>query len=99
MMLFFAAIAFLNSYNLGAILAVKLLVMRNHFLVILLLLECIMIVIYTRLAHVITLKFASRSTVLFMFIVIMVTGASVGLAMVALVTRSISKERDLILIK
>ena len=87
-----------NVFIIAFLLLIKIVYIRKHFLVLLLILEAMIIVIYYIFNN--WVGALNRSSLsLFIFIVIIVAGACVGLAIMALISRSTSKEREFIMVK
>lgn len=75
-------------------LMLKLLVCRNHFLGYLITIEVFIVITYVRVLY--EVRYLSSSTaLLFILIVVMVAGACVGMSLLVVVTRMISKELEL----
>ena len=78
----------------GVIIIVKILIHRNHFLNYLILIEVLMIIIYVSLSSIASFS-ASSFIRVFILIVVIVSGACVGISILVIITRIINKEFEL----
>merc|ERR1712012_381458 len=93
---FSKALILSNNFMLliGVIIIVKILIHRNHFLNYLILIEVLMIIIYVSLSSIASFS-ASSFIRVFILIVVIVSGACVGISILVIITRIINKEFEL----